>query len=111
MRIEVTHRLKVVEVHARMRELGAYWQSKYGLEPTWTRDTAAVAGSFLGFQIDARLTIADHVVAVEGPDPSWLLRGRVTEYVVRKLGEYLDPHTSLEALARRRAQTEKNTDE
>lgn len=102
MKIEIAHQLDAAEVRARMVELGVYWRQKYGIEPTWTHDSAEVVGSFMGFQFGARLTIADHAVAVEGPEPSFLIRGRVIEYVVRKLDEYLDPRTSLEILAGKR---------
>lgn len=108
MRIEVAHELEVGEVHARLRELAAYWQQKYGFEPLWTRDAADLAGSFMGLRFAARLTIAERLVVVEGPEPGFLLRRRVTEYVVRKLGEYLDPQTPLEALADRRGRLDES---
>ena len=102
MKIEIAHKLKAADVKARMKELGQYWNKKYGVKPTWSKDSATVKGSIMGFSFDATLAIAKDVVSLEGPDPNFLVRKKVVGYLEHKLNEYLDPKNSLEDLEAKR---------
>lgn len=102
MKIEIPHTLKAADAKARMKELGAYWNKKYGVKPVWTKDTAKVVGKIMGFSFDATLEIAKGAVSLEGPDPNFLIKKKVVGYLEHKMKEYLDPETSLEDLETKR---------
>ena len=102
MKIEIPHKLKAADAKARMKELGQYWNKKYGVKPTWAKDSATVKGSIMGFSFDATLNVAKEMVSLEGPDPNFLIRKKVVGYLEHKLAEYLDPKNSLEDLEAKR---------
>lgn len=102
MKIEIPHKLKAADAKARMKELGAYWNKKYGVKPAWTKDTAKVVGKIMGFSFDAQLDVEKSAVVLEGPDPNFLIKKKVVGYLEHKLKEYLDPDTSLEDLEAKR---------
>ena len=107
MKIEIAHKLKPADAKARMKELGAYWEKKYGIKPSWTKDSAKVAGSIMGFKFDAVMEVAKAAVTLEGPDPNFLIRGKVTGYLEHKMKEYLDAKNTLEDLVAKREEIEK----
>ena len=102
MKLEIPHKLKLADAKARMKELGTYWSAKYGIKPSWSKDTAKVAGSIMGFKFDATIAVAKDTVTLEGPEPNFLVRKKVIGYLEHKLKEYLDPKTSLEDLEAKR---------
>ncbi len=106
MKLEIPHKLKLADAKARMKELGAYWSAKYGIKPSWSKDTAKVAGSIMGFKFDATIDIAKDAVTLEGPEPNFLVRKKVIGYLEHKLKEYLDPKTSLADLEAKREEAE-----
>lgn len=102
MKIEVPHALAPAEARARMMELGRYWQTKYGIRPTWTGERAVLAGSFMGHGFDAAIEVGRSAVVLEGPDPNRLIRTSAVSYLERKMSEYLNPGNSLRRLRARR---------
>ena len=102
MKLEIPHELKLADAKARMKELGDYWAKKYGVKPSWAKDTGKVKGSIMGFSFDATLEIAKDKVSLEGPDPNFLVRKKVVGYLEHKLQEYLDPDNSLDDLKEKR---------
>ena len=106
MKIEIPHKLKPADAKARMKELGEYWSKKYGIKPSWSKDSAKVTGSIMGFSFDAVLDVAKEAVSLEGPDPNFLVRKKVVGYLEHKLKQYLDPKTTLEELEAKREESE-----
>jgi hypothetical protein len=106
MKIEVPHELKAADARSRMKELGLYWEKKYGIKPSWTKDSAKVKGSIMGFSFDAVLDVAKAAVTLSGPEPNFLVRKKVIGYLEHKLKEYLDPDTSLKDLESKREEVE-----
>jgi hypothetical protein len=102
MKLEIPHDLKAAEAKARMKELGEYWKAKYGIKPSWTKDSATVAGSIMGFKIEADMTVGKEMVTLEGPEPNFLIRKKVIGYLEHKMKEYLDSDNSLKDLAAKR---------
>lgn len=106
MKIEIPHELKAADAKSRMKELGLYWEKKYGIKPSWTKDSAKVKGSIMGFSFDAVLDVAKEAVTLSGPEPNFLVRKKVIGYLEHKLKEYLDPDTSLKDLESKREEVE-----
>ena len=98
MRIHKAHTFDKKEAKQRLVALCEYWQSKYGIEPDWSEDSAHVSGSIMGFSFNADLAIHDDHILVTGPPPSLLVRGRVIGYIEDKLEEYLDPEVEVDDL-------------
>jgi Putative polyhydroxyalkanoic acid system protein (PHA_gran_rgn) len=104
VRIEVSHALQTAAAKARMQELGDYWQSKYGVRTTWTRDNASLAGTVMGVSFYATIEVGRDVVALEAPEPNFLIRKGVVEYLEHKMTDYLDQKNSLSHLRSRRGE-------
>ena len=102
MKLEIPHELKAADAKARMKALGEYWAAKYGIKPTWSKDTAKVVGSIMGFKFDADLSVAKDQVTLEGPEPNFLVKKKVIGYLEHKLKEYLDPDVSLKELEKKK---------
>jgi hypothetical protein len=98
MRIVVSHSLTVEDAQARMDALLGHWQRKYGIRAEWTGPVAAVTGSVLGFKVKARLELAGAKVVLDGPDPGFLVRKRVSTYLDEKLRFYLAPERTIAEL-------------
>lgn len=106
MKLEIPHELKLADAKARMKELGEYWKKKYGVKPSWTKDSGNVKGSIMGFSFDASVDVKKDKVTLEGPDPNFLVRKKVMAYLEHKLTEYLDGENSLEELEEKREELE-----
>jgi hypothetical protein len=104
MKLEIPHELKLADAKARMKSLGEYWETKYGVKPTWTKEGGKVVGSIMGFKFDAELTIAKDQVTLEGPEPNFLVRKKVIGYLEHKLTEYLDSEVTLKELEKKAAE-------
>src|SRR4051812_30111559 len=102
MKVEIPHKLKPADAKARMKELGNYWSTKYGIKPTWTKESAKVSGSIMGFSFDAVLDAGKEAVSLGGPDPNFLVRKKVIGYLGQKLKQSLAPKPSLEDLEAKR---------
>ena len=98
MRITRPNDFEVEETRARLEKLCTYWETEYGVEPTWSDSGAIVSGNIMGFSFEAELTIGEKQIVVEGPPPNILVRSRVVGYIERKLDEYLDPDVELDEL-------------
>ena len=103
MKVDIAHKLEAADAKARMKELGEYWHERYGIEPTWSKDSAQVAGSLMGFAFDARLDVAKNAITIEGCNPNFLIRTKIIGYLEQKMSEYLDAKTSLTELEAKRA--------
>jgi hypothetical protein len=100
--LSAPHRLDISDARARLRALAEYLSNKYGLEIAWTgEDEAAISGSYLVVSISGTLRLTPTNVTFTGKDPGMLWRGKAKEYLLRKLGKYLDPNAALEDLPRR----------
>ncbi len=108
MKIEIPHKLKAADAKARMKELGSYWSAKYGIKPTWNKDTATVVGSIMGFKFDATMAVGKEAVVLEGPEPNFLVRKKIIGYLEHKMTEYLDSKTTLAKLEAKRDELAKD---
>jgi len=100
MKFEQAQSLGKDEARRRIEALTDYWHNHYGVAVTWTGDSAKLAGNVKGITFDATLLVTDTSVAAEGSDPGVLMRAIIMGYFKRKLTDYLNPATPVEALER-----------
>jgi Putative polyhydroxyalkanoic acid system protein (PHA_gran_rgn) len=100
IKLDVPHSLAIEEAKKRVMALFDYWGKKYGVKSAWAGDNATFAGKAIGISFDGKLSLSANKVSGEAADPGMLIRGQAQKYLTRKLGQWLDPHTSLEALLR-----------
>jgi hypothetical protein len=91
MKLEVPHALAKDEARKRMEALLRYWTEKYGVQTTWSGDTATVSGKFVGMSLHANLVVDNAKVGGEASDPGLLFREKARKYLTRKFEDYLDP--------------------
>jgi hypothetical protein len=96
MRFDNPNNLGKDEARRRITKLFDYWHSKYGVQVSWTDDSARLVGSVKGVAFDATITVGDTTVQAEGTDPGLLMRALTTSYLKKKLAMYLDPSKKLE---------------
>ncbi len=100
LRIEHRHQLDAESARARVSALADYLHNKYGLNVSWSGDTASITGKYLVVSIEGTVHLAPGVVTFEGSDPGMLWRGKAKEYLGQKLARYLDPATPIDKLPR-----------
>ena len=96
MRFDEAHTLGKDEAKRRIAKLADYWRSKYGVEVSWTEDSARLKGEVKGIGFDAKLTVRESNVEAEGTDPGLLMRSLAKTYLRKKLSLYLDPGVRVE---------------
>jgi len=89
------------DAKARLQALGEYLHNKHGLSVSWSGDSASVSGRYMVVSIEGTMTVSEGVVRFSGKDPGFLFRGQARDYLLHKLGKYLDPATPLDQLKRR----------
>jgi hypothetical protein len=90
----VAHVLSVSDAHVRIQQMLEYWHQRFGIESKWDGDCATVTGKVYGVDFRARFDVLDGAVNAEATDPGPFLRGRITDYTVKKLKKYLSPNYS-----------------
>jgi hypothetical protein len=100
MKFQQPHSLPKEEALRRIEKLTRHWQTKHGVNVTWTGDSARLVGTVSGISFDAKVVVAERQVDAEGTDPGMLVRAMATAYFKKKLADYLDPRKSLEDLER-----------
>ncbi|MGA7740765.1 MAG: polyhydroxyalkanoic acid system family protein [Polyangia bacterium] len=90
MHVSHNHDFSKAKARQRLAKLTDYWRNNYDIQARWAGDHVQVQGNVMGISFRATLLVTDHTIEVRGPDPGWLLRGRVEKYVIEKLDEYLD---------------------
>lgn len=100
--LSAPHSLELSDARERLKALGEYLSNKYGLTVKWTgEDEASVSGGYLVVTISGSLRVTSTAVTFTGKDPGMLWRGKAKDYLLRKLGKYLDPKIPLSELPRR----------
>jgi hypothetical protein len=89
------------EAKARLEALGDYLQNRHGINVTWSGDQASFKGKYLVVHIEGTLTLDGKKALFNGKDPGFLWRGKASDYIKKKLTQYLDPAKKLEELPRR----------
>jgi hypothetical protein len=100
LKFTVPHALSKDEARSRLEALLRYWADKYGVQQSWSGDTAQVNGKVMGIQMQASVAVQDRAVDGEASDPGLLLRGQARTYLEEKLRWFLDPARSLADLTR-----------
>ncbi len=100
MKFQQPHSLPKDEALRRIEKLTRHWQTKHGLNVTWTGDSARLVGTVSGIAFDAKVVVAERQVDAEGTDPGMLVRAMATAYLKKKLAYYLDPKKTLDDLDR-----------
>jgi hypothetical protein len=98
IKVEVSHTLSVEDAKARMQGLFDYWIKKYGVKASWQGDKATFAGKMMGVTFEGYMNVTAARVGGEATDPGFLLRGKTTDYLQRKLAMYLDPTKTLQQI-------------
>ena len=99
MKFEHRHSLGKDEARRRIERLSDYWHTRYGVQVSWTGDSARLSGTVKGVTFDATLTVRDDAVDASGTDPGLLMRALTTSYLKKKLALYLDPAQRPEDIA------------
>jgi putative polyhydroxyalkanoate system protein len=100
LKFMVPHTLSKEDARARMEALLRHWADKYGIQQSWSGDTAKVNGKVMGIQLAATLTVQDRAVEGEASDPGMLLRGQARKYLEEKLRSFLDAARTLADITR-----------
>ncbi|RMH43843.1 MAG: hypothetical protein D6689_04105 [Deltaproteobacteria bacterium] len=101
MKLEFPHSLPKAEARARLEALGEYLTNRHHIDVTWNGDRATFSGRFKKVvKIRGELSLGDGIARFEGDDPGFAWRGQAKKYIQRKLNEYLDANTPLDALPR-----------
>ena len=64
-------------------------------------DQAKISGKYMIVTIEGTLSLEPGQAKFQGKDPGMLWRGKAQEYLLHKLGKYLDPAVTADALPRR----------
>lgn len=101
MKIDLPHQLDQQEATARVAALTHYWDTKYGTHTTWTDNNARINGRVRGLKFDGTFEVLDRrlTALIKVSFLAERIGGR--GYVERKLQDYLNPDTKLEALRAR----------
>jgi hypothetical protein len=98
IKVEVSHTLSIDEAKSRMQGLFDFWVKKYGVKATWQADKASFAGKMMGVTFEGYMLVSATRVGGEATDPGFLLRGKTTDYLQRKLAMYLDASKTLQQI-------------
>jgi hypothetical protein len=91
MHIMVAHQHSRADAHARAQMLFDYWKQRYGVQCTWTGDSAHVLGKVMGIDINAVLVVTDDSIGGDAEDPGPFVRGIAKSYITKKLQKYMHP--------------------
>ncbi len=100
MNFNFSHQLPLEDARQRVQALSEYLSNRYGVSIHWNGNRASISGKYLVVRIDGTLIVSKDKIACEGQDPGLLWRKKATQYVQKKLGQYLDPNVPLEELPR-----------
>ena len=100
MRFDFNHELEFDDARTRLRALGEYLANRYGMTVQWADDSASISGKYMLVRIEGTLTVGRDQIACRGKDPGMLWRKKATDYVRKKLTQYLDPSVAVESLPR-----------
>lgn len=98
--LSVSHRLSPDEALSRVQALGDYYKNRHGARVSWNGNRGTISTTYLTMKADIDFIVGEGAVRLDGPDPGFLLRGKVTSYLKGKLETYLDPTTPLAELPR-----------
>lgn len=99
MDFEKPHGFGKDEALARMRALTDYWQ-KHGVSSSWTGDRGQISGKIKGFSFSGEIVVEERRIRAK-VEANLIARKVGGAYVQGKIGDYLDPKTTLEALQAR----------
>jgi hypothetical protein len=97
MKIEKNYTFERDEALSRIQALTDYWK-RHGVVSDWRDNSVKISGRIKGIKLNASVTVDDKRLYGEVKVGFLAEKLGGSQYVERKLGEYLDPNTSVEAL-------------